>query len=240
MEGFLRRFQLRITAATVLTTVLMLWACGNSPSEAEMKKNPPPIPDNETENFVCTQVIGFSQTRQWYADAPDFESVVDDDRWQLLWQGGAGIDRWSDPEFEGWSQQLVSPCSNNSASPDRIILTISGKRQSNPAIWAEQIRAAIDVIRSKYPSVRQIVLQPVVGGPNNGECPIPGGGVVRATANHPIIDEAIALVVGGDVIAGASPEVSSCDDFRDSIGHLTDSATGTVGRSLGEFYTTQR
>ncbi len=196
------------------------------------------------EEFKCTMVIGFSQTRQWFSDVTDFEEVVGNDKWELLWQKGAAIDRWADPNFSGWNKSIDSPCGENPNSPDRILLTISGSTNSDPTWWANEIRAAITVIRDKYPSVRQIILQPVIGGPDDGECFF-NGQKVRASVNHPVIDQAISMVVGGDVVAGMSPEVISCDDFRDAKGHIksqyytpeeTDEQLKAISRKMGEFY----
>lgn len=187
------------------------------------------------EKFTCTQAIGFSQTRQWYLDAPDFETTVGSNEWQLLWHGGAAVQRWADPDYVGWSEPLESPCQEGSTAPDRVVLTISGDFQSDPAVWASDIEAAVNTIRGKYPDLDQIVLQPVVGGPDHEACEADGG-TVRASFNHPFIDQGIALVVGGDIVAGASPEVRSCNDYADAKGHLVVSARGPIGESIGQFY----
>ena len=43
--------------------------------------------------FRCTQIVGFSQTMNWFGTPRSsyFESYasIDDERWQLLWRGGA-------------------------------------------------------------------------------------------------------------------------------------------------------
>jgi hypothetical protein len=186
-------------------------------------------------DFACTQVIGFSQTRQWFLDAPDFEAVVGSGGWQLLWNGGASIDRWADPGYRGWEEPIASGCTQGSSAPDRAVLTISGEFEDDPDMWAEDIAAAIATLRLKLPDVRLIVLQPVVGGPNDGPCEH-GGEVVRASSNHPVIDQAIAQVTGGDIVAGASPEVFSCSDYADSKGHLVADARGPIGAAIGAFY----
>ena len=187
------------------------------------------------DSFVCTLVIGFSQTQQWYAGAPDFETIAGDDEWQLLYEFGAGIDFWADPDFSGWSNSPVSPCAAASTAPDRVVLTISGGPRS-PLDWASAIDSAAATIRVKYPEIAAIVLQPVVGGPNHQVCPAPGGGDVRASTSHPDIDEGIAMAVGGDVIAGASPEVRACEDYEDGIGHLAPDSRGPIGASIAEVY----
>jgi hypothetical protein len=51
-----------------------------------------------------------------------------------------------------------------------------------------------------------------------------------------VIDQAIAQVTGGDIVAGASPEVFSCSDYADSKGHLVADARGPIGAAIGAFY----
>ena len=103
---------------------------------------------------------------------------------------------------------------------------------------ADDIRGAIATARQKFPSVRQVWLQPVVGGPNNTVCGFNGNpsDPVRASSNHPYIDQAIAQVVGGTVVAGPSPEVLGCGDYADNIGHLLSPDSGTIGRNIAAWY----
>ena len=229
-----------------LGLVLAMFACGaeidgeqmgySYESEDEvLKTSEQSIRGTRPVRFQCTQVIGFSQTNQWFSGSPDFEEVVNDGRWQLLWKGGSSIDLWADPEFAGWSQALVSPCARRSGSPDRVVLTISGDRQLNPEVWAAQIQEAIYTVEEFYPRIRQIVLQPVVGGPDDSLCRR-NRTPVRATVNHPVIDEAIQQVVGGKVVAGFSPEVMDCSDYRDVKGHLSNPAIPAVARAIAAHY----
>lgn len=187
--------------------------------------------------YACTQVIGFSQTRQWFTGGNgQFEAVAGDDEWQLLWRSGAEIQLWANPDFSGWSEPLVSPCTVGSDSPDRVVLTISGSETPDAGQWAQWIGDALATIEIKIPAAEQIVLQPVVGGPMHALCPLQGGGWIRASVNHPYIDQAIGMVVGGKVVTGASPEVASCADYQQDIGHLVADAEGTVGAAIGGFY----
>ncbi len=140
--------------------------------------------------FACTLAVGFSQTLSWLTAG--FESVVDDDRWERLIRGGAGIDLWADPGSRGWSESIGSRCTTSPENPDRALITISTNGfQADPAWWHTEIGAAVTTLRTKYPTVAQVLLQPVVGGPGHQTCS-PNG--LRASANHPVIDEAIALV----------------------------------------------
>jgi hypothetical protein len=207
--------------------------------------------------FACTQIIGFSQTAQWYRDwewsqdesstvYPGFQAIVDNDRWQLKWAPGAGVEEWSDPNFLPWSrgiEVLIAPCVHSPDKPDRVVLTISGDLGNvvnDPQVWADEIDRAITTITMKIDSVRQVLLQPVVGGPNDGVCTIDNQ-TVRASVNHPFIDQAIDLVVidhSADVAvaAGFSPTVADCSGFADPLGHLENMAGDTVGRKIGLFY----
>ncbi len=180
----------------------------------------------DTREYVSNLVIGYSQVSQWY---PAFESVVDNDRWELLWHGGAGVDKWSDPKYEGWSRTMQSPCKIRSGDPDRVVLSISGPFGEDVDKWTQKTQETMQVIRSKYKNVKQIVLQPVVGGP----------GASRAARQHPVIVKAIERVVKADktgtVSQGPSPQVSSDKDFRDALGHLAKQAAGPIGKQIGEY-----
>ena len=59
---------------------------------------------------------------------------------------------------------------------------------------------------------------------------------MRASFSHPVIDEAIGLVVEAGISAGPSPEVGNCADFADRIGHLTPSASIAVGQAIAASY----
>lgn len=198
--------------------------------------------------WTCTQVIGYSQTAQWFLGGDQdgataaFELAVGDDNWQLQACGGAGVQRWADPEFSCWSSQIRSPCANGTLAPDRFMISISdgGLADDDVDGWRDAIQGTIDALRINHPQVQLIILQPVVGGPNDGPCFRGGDGPpaqqVRATRNHPTIDLAIQQLVGGDVIAGMSPEVRTCDDYTDGVGHLIFEAEAAIGAIIGAWY----
>ena len=196
-----------------------------------------------TGGFTCTEVLGFSQTGMWYLDVANggggtFEPLVGDGFWQLRAEAGAGVS-WQDPTYAGWTSTPYSPCAQNSSNPDRVLLTISTP-SGVPTLdwWVTNIRAEIATIRTKYSNLREIILQPVVGGPTDGVCNFGGdpGDPVHASVIHPTIDQAIAQVVGGDVIAGMSPAVRACADYADDTGHLQVDARPAIGTLIGQFY----
>jgi len=186
--------------------------------------------------------IGYSQTNNWWFNG--FESATDGAHYEILFQFGGAIWKWADPGFEGWSNGVSSRCAAG-ADPDRIVLDVTedffispSDPSLNVARVANDIRQAIATARSKYPTARQVWLQPVVGGPNNSVCAFGGNQAdpVRASANHPFIDQAISSVVGGMVVRGPSPEVFSCADYADDIGHLVSPAKDLIGQSIGAWY----
>ncbi len=103
--------------------------------------------------YNCTQIIGFSQTYQWfYGGTPNFKDVVGPN-WQLLWQGGAGIDSWADPNYVGWSASAEQLCPQLSSTPDRVLLNVTGPYRSDLTLWKSDITGTINNTEAKYPSV---------------------------------------------------------------------------------------
>ena len=190
--------------------------------------------------FECTLVIGFSQTESWFDDV---EALVDETKWQRLTTGGAGINTWSDPDHGNWNTPIGSDCAAGRASVDRVILTVSiGAYEDDVDVWVSHVTDAVDNIRDRYPASQQIALQAVVGPPVGGVCPpgATGQAQVRASFNHPYIVEALAAVADADpddeVVVGMEPRVSSCDDYSDGTGHLTNSGQQAVAGPIAAFY----
>lgn len=208
------------------------------PGDARIAADARPDAAQGNVSFRCTQVIGYSQVNQWYVQG-NFESYVDDARWQLLYNGGAGVDMWQDPDYRGWSNALISPCAVGSDGPDRVLLSVSGPYGDDEDAWVEAIRATLATLRTKVPAatLERIVLQPVVGGPNHQTC-LFNGQQVRASWQHAHIDNAIAVVVQGDprVVAGMSPEVGDCSEYADAKGHFTSAGSQAAGKAIGEYY----
>ncbi len=97
--------------------------------------------------FACTRVVGFSQTEQWFTGG-GFEPVAGDARWELLWESGATIEKWADPGFVGWSNQVVSGCKEE--PPSRLLLTVTGA-QRPLARWIEDIASAVSHGQGQVP-----------------------------------------------------------------------------------------
>ncbi len=231
-KGALPRAAARGLVVLLATTWFL--DCGGSTGPST-----PASPQPQPGSFTCAQIIGYSQTRNWY---PFFEQGIDEGAWQLVARSGGVARRWADPGYAGWSNAPSSACAQNSLAPERIVMDVTrDEYQTDVAVFEQDIRNVIATIRGKYPSVRRIVLEPVVGGPNHTLCPpgATGTAAVRASFNHPTIDEAIARVLGGDVIRGADPVVRSCADYADKTGHLTTDGARAVGGMIAQFYAGQ-
>ena len=197
----------------------------------------------QSSGFACSEMLGFSETAQWYDGF--IAAVPDPGSWQLRWTSGGSVDLWANPNYNGWSGGALTTHCRNGASPDRVVLNISGDYQTDPNWWAAETSQVISIVHSRYPNVRQIALQPVVGGPGGSRCPISSPDAklpfVRATFNYPYINQGLAMDVGGDVVLGASPEVQSCSDYQagDWAGHLQPGPAARVGASVAAFWASQ-
>ena len=74
-------------------------------------------------NYTCTEVHGFSQTRNWYRP---FELKLGTGRYQLLRVTNVGL-KWQDPNYPGWKADIISKCTSSSNAPDRIIGNIGDR-----------------------------------------------------------------------------------------------------------------
>ena len=166
--------------------------------------------------------------------------------YQILWQNGGAVHYWADPNDGIWSSNFLdSRCDSSSNTPDRVIMDVTedffidDPSNGGVARVAQDIRNVIATLRSRYSaSLRQIYLQPVVGGPGGSTCTV-GGSRVRASVNHPFITQAIDQVLaegsgGFDVRRGPITRLGSCSGYADDIGHLVN--PGPIGQSIGTYY----
>jgi hypothetical protein len=214
--------------------------------------------------FACTEILGFSQTGNWWSlqRSPNdaFLSVVDATRYQLGEVDGSAVWKWADPNFSGWSVSPTSPCNASSAAPDRVIMDVtesfwigdacgshifddcSGGSDTSLARVTQDVRNVVATIRSKFPSARQIYLKPLVGGPPGGGQCVFSGNPIRAIQNSPLIAQAIAQVTNGtDVLAAPQWGVRDCNDFYDDgqyVGHLNpaNDAKPRIGQLIGTWF----
>lgn len=160
--------------------------------------------------------------------------------------GAAAVDRVV-LNISGLAAGSTNPITG-SARPD---LSITGSTTGFPpagytnvvATWVAYIQAAIANIRSKYPNVRMIVLQPAVAGPGFAACSdgsannsdsIAHG--IRCTYTEPYIQSAIMAVSRANVRGGYIAQASACGDFADWAGHLNTTPQTTIGQAVAAYY----
>lgn len=199
--------------------------------------------DGERPAFSCTEVLGFSQTMEWFGALSIAERRKRNEsltlakdcflpRWQGRFQFGASVEFWKDADYAGWEGAYKSELHCDRSEVDRVVFTVSGVPRTTGK-WTEDIKAVIELIRQKYPAAKQIVLQAVVGA-EEGQC-----ANIRAAQNHPSIVAAIESVAkdfGGLVVAGLAPKVGECSHFVDNLGHLTGAGARYLNAKLAEFY----
>jgi len=203
-----------------------------------------PLAASAQERFACTEVLGFSQSMEWFggfslatrrASGESMELAADSflPTWQGRFTMGAAVEVWATPDGRGWQFAYVSQSACPRDAVDRVVFNVSGATRPL-AQWVSDIRRTVSVIRARYPKLRRLVLEPVVGAPA-GQCEN-----VRAGLNHPVIVEAIRQVADGDLVrAGALPSVSDCSQFRDRLGHLTPDAARAVHDRIRDYYERQ-
>lgn len=202
----------------------------------------PPSAARAQAEFSCTEVLGFSQSLQWYTGGSrpeggnaDRSAELRVDQFLPNWQGrftfGAAIDRWKDDEYLGWEGVYVSrePCPREEI--DRVVFNVSGSARSIDE-WVAAIDSVASLVTIKYPAAREVVMQPVVGAPE-AKCE-----QVRAAQNHPVIFAAIAVVAERHVhiTQGPGPKVATCDEFADQMGHLTEAGAQHIQHDIRVYF----
>jgi len=194
----------------------------------------------ESGGFTCNLVLGSSQAQQWFETGGIFQSIVDDDRWQLKWAVEAGVDRWGDLSDSIWQAETLSTCERRAENfPDRVVFAVSGSLGDDEDAWVEGITQAVDAIFIRFASANRVDLLPTIGGPDDQECRYQDASV-PSSRQHIYIETAINRVVAEDttgvLVAGPAQHLQNCSGYRDLLGHLTDASAETVGSVLGEHY----
>lgn len=212
--------------------------------QADASLPPADAKPNTIPSAVCTQIIGMSVTAQWSLLPGTFERAVNNEAWQMLIRTGRGVGAWADPNFDGWALPVQSPCGRNSGAPDRVlfeVLSAEGFRgETDASVIENQIEAMVITLRRKLPSVKTIVLQPVIGGPQGKPCPR-GAGFVMASLVHPAAVLAISRVVQNDrtgsLFMSFIPTVRSCDDYiveTGNPGHLVRESRPGIAQMMAD------
>jgi hypothetical protein len=209
----------------------------------------------QTGPFTCSTFIGPGLTSQWYPEG--FETVVDDAKWQLKWHEKGFVEAWGDPNSPFWADTgnpmdlnsgspIVSPCAQNSTTPDRVVFLATDWDLLTEQEWIDWLEMDLTAIKTKYPSVKWIDLMPTVRCPNNEMCnpdAMPGPGANAGGAGledcyiPPFEDSAIESVVAahpGEVGLGPIVMASTCNNGDGA--HLTAADNQAASTAIGNYY----
>ena len=196
--------------------------------------------------ITVTEILGFSQTYQWYTGQP-FEFPISDPTFkpqkmflaeyeasancQARFGFGGDLTKWKDENFVGYEGHVVHNITRVRSEITRLIFNVSGETRT-VAEWESDIEEVVEILLKKYPNLQELYLQPVIGG-------VDATSNVRAVKNHPYIVEAINAVVArsapGLLRRGAVVQLPN-DDFGDMIGHLTSQGAKESKEFVFKFY----
>lgn len=187
-------------------------------------------------DFMCNQVTGLTLTREWYEAG--FENGVDNSRWQLKAMEHAYVEEWANPNSTFWATAIESPCSQGTASPDRLVFVVLSWTITAQSDWETNVTSAINNFRTHYPAVRRIDLLTVIRGLNNMLCPTPpaAGETIQMPAS---LDAALAAVAArnpGFVFVGPKFEATSCADFSGGGPHLTTQGNMKAATTIAAYF----
>jgi hypothetical protein len=184
-------------------------------------------------DFSCSWVLGIHTTSEWYNAG--FENVVDNARWQC-----SGIEmaqfNWAQPGSGLWDQAPASPCTTNSKTPDRIVFSGVDSASTTVAQFLPQYLSVINIIKTRFPSVKRVDLMTLARAPGDVECK--GANRSNSSWIKPAQDEAIAMTAAmfpGFVFVLPKWEVKACSDFG-LCPHISAAANADLAKTMGDYF----
>ncbi len=204
---------------------------------------------------MITELLGYSQTYQWYTGQPlnlgkleyaqflknpcigfkqanDFLEKYDQiESWQAKFRFGGDLTDWKNPNYDGWKGGSNHCLRYSSDRVERLIFNISGQTRTQEQ-WEADIKCVLKIIKANYQNLKQLYLQPVIGGINNQSN-------IRSIINHPVILHAIEHVVEQsewDILRIGAALTMEEAYFSDIIGHLTDDGAKKAKEFMFKFY----
>jgi hypothetical protein len=215
---------------------------GSSPSDGG-KADAGSMPPSRAP-FECTQFLGPNVTGEWFAAG--FERYVDESKWQVKAPHRSFVDFWADPNHPVWRETNCapdfSPCETRSKcpagkGPDRIVFVTQQQNYqgTSQADWEKSISAAIQTIKTKYPTVRHVQLMTFVRGPQNASC----GNETVVSPNLDRAHEALASASAGSISVAPRFEVPNCNLFG-SAPHFTNAGNAAMAQIIGKHYAQEK
>lgn len=183
-----------------------------------------------SKNYRCNLVVGPSAATDWFSAG--FEQLVANEAWELLSAPDALLENLGDPGARAWSAPVVSACSERAEAPERVILVVVEKKRATEDEWITSVTAAVNAVRARYPSAREIQLVPAPTGPNGAPCPNELGDAESST--HAI--DRVTQQFDGLVQPGPRLQLESCELFGARRLELTPGGKARAAQLMGEYY----
>ena len=184
-------------------------------------------------DFSCSWVLGIHTTAEWFMAG--FLTAVDPTRWQ-----GSGIEmaqfQWANAGYGGWTGAPMNPCKVNSKTPDRIVFCGVDTGSTTVQAYLTEYASAMNVIKTKFPSVKRVDIMTTAVGPGDMECigaNRSGSSFIRPVQNQ-AITQTVAMFHG---FAFECPrwEVASCKDFG-LCPHISAAANMTLAKTIADYF----
>jgi hypothetical protein len=183
-----------------------------------------------SKNYRCNLVVGPSAATEWFEGG--FEQLVADEAWELMSAPDAFLETLGDPGARAWSAPVRSACTERADAPERVVLFVVEKKRATQDEWITGVTAAVNAVRARYPSTREIQLVAAPTGPNGASCPNELGDDQLAT--HAI--DRVTQQFDGLVQSGPRLQLESCDLFGKQRLELTAAGKARAAQLLHEYY----
>jgi hypothetical protein len=178
-------------------------------------------------------ILGIQTTSEWFGK---FEKIADDDRWELMSQDSAHLEKWADPKHAVWALAKKSPCVTNPEAPERIVFMGVNYDYATVDEFMPKYQAVLDNIKAKYPSAKRVDIMTYTRGPGNMECKDadrPEDSYIKPAQDQTITQ--LAMLNPAFVFPAPQWEVDTCDDFT-LCPHLTGDANQILAAKLATYF----
>jgi hypothetical protein len=207
--------------------------------------------------FACTEVIGLEITSEWWS-AGFLSDGIDAAKFQLKWHHQGYIGAWADPNSPFWSNQgsaqdadagapIQSPCSQDSMTPDRVLLVAVDFDMVTEDAWVTALNNAVATVKMKYsPNLKWIDLTTLVRCPGDIMCNPnedygPGADLDVPDEDcyvPPYVDSAIAEVIAANadfVGLGPEPQATMCNNPVNGP-HLSTASNTAAASAIAAYF----
>jgi hypothetical protein len=130
--------------------------------------------------FTCNMVLGLFTTSQWFNGTNPGGATktflqqdgIDPKKWEAKLQKYSYVEKWADPANGVWKIPVANSCATNATGPDRVLFVgySPDTKHDQPTIQA-LLEKVIALIKTTYPTAKEIDLLTMGRAPNNMMCP---------------------------------------------------------------------